>query len=66
MSEETIENITKSDIHFAPTFFDDNVLPHINLNRHCLMKSTTSVFKKLINIYISDTLNPCLRNLNTN
>ena len=66
MSEETIENITKSDSHFAPTFVDDNVLPHINLNRHCLIKSTTSIFKKLINIYISDTLNPWLRNLNTN
>ena len=46
MSEETIENITKSDSHFAPTFVDDNVLTHINLNGHSLIKSTTSIFKK--------------------
>ena len=52
MSEETIENITKSESHFAPTFVDDNVLTHINLNGHCLIKSTSSIFKKLINIYI--------------
>ena len=45
MSEETIENITKSDSHFAPTFVDDNVLTHINSNGHCLIKSTTSIFK---------------------
>ena len=32
MSEENIENTTKSDLNFAPTFVDRHVLPDINLN----------------------------------
>ena len=31
MSEESIENITKSDSNFAPTFVDHYVLPDIDL-----------------------------------
>ena len=31
MSEESIENITKSDRNFAPTFVDHHSLPDINL-----------------------------------
>ena len=38
MSEESIENITKSDNNFAPAFVDHHVLPDINFNGHCLMK----------------------------
>ena len=38
MSEESIENITKSDSNFAPTFVDHHVLPDINFNGHCLIK----------------------------
>ena len=34
MSEENIENITKSDSNFAPTFVDHHVLPDINFNVH--------------------------------
>ena len=37
MSEENIENITKSDSNFAPTFVDHHVLPDINFNGHCLI-----------------------------
>ena len=54
MSEENIENITKSDSNFAPNF-----------NGHCLMKNNFSVPNKVINLYISYTLGPRLRNLNT-
>ena len=36
MSEENIENITKSDSNFAPTFVDHHLLPDINFNEHCL------------------------------
>ena len=36
MSEENIENITKSDSNFAPTFVN-HVLPGINFNGHCLI-----------------------------
>ena len=32
MSEEKIENITKSDSYFSPTFVDHHVLPDINFN----------------------------------
>ena len=62
MSEENIENITKSDSNFAPTFFDHLVLPDINFNGRCLIDNIY-VPKKLINISISFTLIPWLRNL---
>ena len=65
MSEENIENITKSDSNFAPTFADHHLLPDINFNGHCLIKHNISIPKKVINLYISYTLNPQLRNLNT-
>ena len=65
MSEENIENITKSDSNFAPTFVDHHLLPDKNFSGHCLIKHNTSIHKKVINLYISYTLNPQLRNLNT-
>ena len=63
MSEENIENITKSDSTFAPTFLDHHLLPDINFNGHCLINNI-HILKKVINIYIFYTLNPWLRNLN--
>ena len=39
MSEENIENITKSDSNFAPTFVDHHVLPDIIFNGHCLINN---------------------------
>ena len=65
MSEENIENITKSDNNFAPAFVDHYLLPDINFNGHCLMKYNISIHKKVINLYISYVLNPQSRNLNT-
>ena len=38
MSEENIENVTKSDSNFAPTFVDHQLLPDMNFNGHCLIK----------------------------
>ena len=38
MSEESLQNITKSDINFAPTFFDHHSLPDINFYGDCLIK----------------------------
>ena len=58
MSEENIENITKSDRNFAPTFVDHHLLPDINFNGHCLIKYNASIPKKVINLYISYTLSP--------
>ena len=56
MSEETIENIAKSDSNFAPTFADHYVLPDINFKRHCLIKKNISLPEKVINLHISYTL----------
>ena len=65
MTEESIENITKSDSNFPPTFFDHNLLSHISFSGHCLVKSSISIPKKVISLYISYTLGPQLRNSNT-
>ena len=64
MSEENIENISKSDRNFAPTFLDHHLLQDINFNGHCLINNI-HILKKVINIYFFYTLNPWLRNLNT-
>ena len=64
MSEENIENITKSGGNFAPTFVYHHVLPGINFNGRCLINNIY-IPKKVINTYISYTLNPWLRSLNT-
>ena len=58
MSEESIENIAKSDSNFAPTFVDHNLLPDTNFNGHCLIKNNISIPKKMINLYISYTIGP--------
>ena len=64
MSDENIENITKSNKNFAPTFVDHHLLLEINFNGHFLIKNNISVSKAIINLYISCTLNLQLRNLN--
>ena len=65
MSEENVENITKSDSNFAPTFVDHNLLPSMTFNGHCLINNNISINNKVINLYISYTLGPQLRILNT-
>ena len=65
-SEESIENISKSDKLFAPTFVSHYILPDVNFNGHCLIDINISIPKKIINLYISYVLNPWLRDLNTN
>ena len=64
MSEENIEDITKSSSNFIPTFVDHHLLSDVNFNRHCLINNI-SIPKKVINLYISYILSPCLRDLNT-
>ena len=64
MSEENIENITKSDSNIAPSFVHHHLLPDMNFNGHCLMKNTISISKKVINLYIFYTLSPQLKRLN--
>ena len=65
MSEESIENRAKSGSNFAPTFVDHHSLPNITFNGNCLIKNNISIPKKVINLYISYTLGPQLRNTNT-
>ena len=64
MSEEIIENVIKSDRNFAPTFVDHHLLLDMNFNGHCLIKNVF-IPKKVINLEISYTLGPQLRNLST-
>ena len=47
MLEENIENITRSDGNFAPTFVDHYILPDINFNGHCLINNNISIPKKI-------------------
>ena len=65
MSEESIENITKSGSNFASISVDHHVLPGKKFNGHCLIKNNISIPKKVINLYILYTLGHQLRNLNT-
>ena len=65
MSKESIENITKSDSNLALTFVDHPSLPDINFNGHFFIKTNVSIPKKVKNVYISYTLDPQLRNSNT-
>ena len=58
MSEETIDNITKSDCNFAPTFVYYHLLPDMNFNGHSLIKNNIVILKKAINLYISCKINP--------
>ena len=51
---------------FAPNFIDHHVLPDINFNVHCLINNNLSTAKRVINTYISYTLNPWSKNLNLN
>ena len=62
MSKESIENITESRSIFAPIFVDHHLLPGMNFSEHCLIKNI-SIPEQLINLYISYTLGPQLRNL---
>ena len=62
--EKIIENITKSYSNFAPTFVDHHLLPDMNFNGHYLIDSIL-VPKKLMNLYISYSLSPWLKYLNT-
>ena len=55
-SEESIENVTKSDSNFAPTFVDHRLLPDINFNGHCSVNNI-SIPKKVINLHIAYKLN---------
>ena len=59
-----MENITKSDSNFAPTFVNHHLLPDLNFNEHCSIENDISIPKRVINLYISYSLGPQLRTLN--
>ena len=51
MSEKSIENITKSDSNFVPTFFDHQLSPDMNFNGHSLIKILFLSLKNNKSIY---------------
>ena len=65
MSEENIENITKSCSNSASIFVDHHILPDINFNGHWLINNIISNPKNVINLCMSYILNRRLRKLNT-
>ena len=65
MSEESIENITKSDSSFVPTFVYHHLLQVTTFNGHSSIKNNISIPKKLIHLYILYSLGPQFRNLTT-
>ena len=48
--KKSIENTTKSDSNFAPTFVDYYSLPDISFNGYYLIKKNISTSKKAINL----------------
>ena len=48
--KKSIENTTKSDGNFAPTFVDYYSLPDISFNGYYLIKKNISTSKKAINL----------------
>ena len=65
MWEENIEYETKLDSNFTPSLIDQHIIPEINFKGRCLIKDNIPIPKNAINLYISYTLIPQLRNLNT-
>ena len=59
-SIESIENIMKSGSSFVPNFVDHHLLQNMNFNGHYLIKNNISIPKKVINLYISYTMDPQL------
>ena len=51
MSEENVENITKSESNFAPYFVDHHLLPDINFNGNCLINNISISKKSNKSIY---------------
>ena len=64
--EDSIENISKPDSNFAPTFVNHHLFPDMTFSGHSFIQNNISIIKKVINLYISYTLNLWLRNLNIN
>ena len=64
ISEENIENVTKSDSNFAPTFVDHFLLSDIDFNKNCLINNNISIAKQVIDIFISYSLNQWQKDLN--
>ena len=62
MSEESI---TTSDNTFFSTLFETYSLPIVKFNGICLIRSNVYDFRKVINLYISYTLDTWPRDLNT-
>ena len=65
LKEESIKNITTSDNTFALTLVETCLLPTAKFNGNCLIRNNVYNFRKIINLYISYTLDTWSRDLNT-
>ena len=63
--EESIENITTSGSTFTPTLIETRPLPVGKFNGICLIRNNVYNFRKVINLYITYTLDTSSKDLNT-
>ena len=64
MSETSIRNIGSVD-SFAQSLIEHHLLPRVLFVRKCSRMSGIFFHQKVVNLCISDTLNPWSRDLNT-
>ena len=60
MSEENLENITKSDNNVAPTFLDHHLLPDMSFSGHGLIKKpflSVKIHKSICFVHTTSTIN---------
>ena len=57
MSEKSIKNPLGSDNTYPPILTDYHPLPYVKFVGNCLRPSSISVYRNIVNLYISYTLN---------
>ena len=66
MSEESIKNPPGSGYAYVLTLINSHRLPYVNCVGNCLRRSSIFVYRNVVNLYISYTLNMWPIDLNTN
>ena len=59
------ENLTTSDIHFTPTLLNQYPFPDAKFNGQCLINNNFFTHGEVLSLYMSYTLDPWSRDLNT-
>ena len=63
MSQDSLKNTAPSGNTLAPTLTDTSPLPVAKFNGNCLIRNSIYNFRKVINLYISYTLNSWSREI---